>query len=299
MDSIRYENVTKTVGSKKIIDDISFEVKQGEVFGLLGPNGAGKTTLMKMTVGLFGISQGDIKIMDKSVKTQFTRAMKDVGSLIENPALYPYMSEYDNLKIFASMTRVSKKRIQEVVELVGMEKAIKQKVGSYSLGMKQRLGIAIALLRDPKVLILDEPTNGLDPQGITDLRNYLRKLAEEKNISVMVSSHMLTEMALMCDRFAIIKKGCIKRVMTKEESERMQGKGGVQIDVDNAEKAASVLQNLGTTVTGEDRISIKTDREGVAEANKILINNGIKVYSIASEENALERYYFSIINEED
>src|SRR5690606_36103405 len=180
----------------------------GEVFGLLGPNGAGKTTSIRMMVGLMKLSEGQIRICGKNVQTHFEEAMLNVGAIVENPEMYKYMSGYDNLIHYARMmSNITKQRINEVIGLVGLEARIHDKVKTYSLGMRQRLGVAQALLHKPKLLILDEPTNGLDPAGIRELRDYLRQLAKDEQIAVIVSSHLLSEMELMCDRVAIIQNG--------------------------------------------------------------------------------------------
>lgn len=215
---LELKNVSKIIGKKRLVDNISFEVYKGEIFGFIGPNGAGKTTTIKMITGLYKISKGEIYIDGIEVRKDFEKALQGVGGIIENPEMYGYMSGRDNLKIFARMhDNVSAERINEVIELVKLGKRIDDKVSQYSLGMRQRLGIAQALLHKPKLLILDEPTNGLDPMGIKELREMLRKLADETEIAVLVSSHLLSEMELMCDRFGIIDEGEFIGVKTKEE----------------------------------------------------------------------------------
>src|SRR5690625_3334496 len=160
-----------------------------------------------MMVGLMGITDGDVRILGKSVKTNFKEAVREVGAIVENPEMYPFMTGMQNLKHYARMIPgISAERIQEVIRLVGLEKVLKEKVGKYSLGMRQRLGIAQALLHSPAILILDEPTNGLDPAGIREIRQYIRRLATEENVAVIISSHLLSEIELMCDRIGIIKK---------------------------------------------------------------------------------------------
>lgn len=200
------QNVTKVIKGKKIIDSLSFEVNEGEVFGFLGPNGAGKTTTIRMIVGLMKITEGDVLISGKSIQKDFAEAINEVGAIVENPELYKFLSGYQNLKHFARMHKgITEERIKEVVELVGLTSRINDKVKTYSLGMRQRLGIAQCLLHKPKLLILDEPTNGLDPAGIREIRAYIRKLAAEEGMAVIVSSHLLSEMEMMCDRIAILR----------------------------------------------------------------------------------------------
>jgi ABC-2 type transport system ATP-binding protein len=204
---LRVANLTKTIRGKEIIRNISFEIGEGEVFGFLGPNGSGKTTTIRMLVSLIKPTSGTIEIDGLSLQDNHQEALARIGCIVENPELYPYLTGYENLNLFAGMLDgVDAKRIYEVVETVGLEKRIHDKVKSYSLGMRQRLGIAQALLGHPKLLILDEPTNGLDPQGIKEMRIFIRALAQS-GISVFVSSHLLAEIQLMCDRVAIIRKG--------------------------------------------------------------------------------------------
>lgn len=211
--TLSVQGLRKVIGKRTIIKDLHFELKRGEVFGFLGPNGAGKTTTIRMLVGLIKPTAGSIEICGLNVEKQFTQAMRQIGCIVENPELYPFLSGMDNLRHFAVMlTGVDEKRIDEVVALVGMQERINDRVSTYSLGMRQRLGIAQALLGRPKVLILDEPTNGLDPSGIREMRAFIRFLAEEEGLTVLVSSHLLHEIQLMCDRVAIISKGEIIKV---------------------------------------------------------------------------------------
>jgi ABC-2 type transport system ATP-binding protein len=204
------KGLRKIIGKREIIKGLDFELKQGEVFGFLGPNGAGKTTTIRMLVGLIKPTAGSIQICGYDVATDFSKALSYLGCIVENPELYPYLSGWDNLNHFARMLNgVGANRILEVVKQVGLAERIHDKVKTYSLGMRQRLGIAQALLGKPKLLILDEPTNGLDPAGIREMREFIRFLAEEQGLSVFVSSHLLSEIQLMCDRVAIISKGQI------------------------------------------------------------------------------------------
>lgn len=206
--AVQIRDLTKVIGGKTIVDSLSFDIPKGEVFGLLGPNGAGKTTTIRMMVGLISISKGQVLIDGIDVSKNFTAAMAHIGAIVENPEMYKFLSGYQNLKHYANMSQgVTKQRIDEVVVQLGLTTRIHDKVKTYSLGMRQRLGLAQALLRRPDVIILDEPTNGLDPAGIRELRDYLRDLAEKQGIAVIVSSHLLSEMELMCDRVAIIQAG--------------------------------------------------------------------------------------------
>ncbi|HJV47336.1 MAG TPA: ABC transporter ATP-binding protein [Bacillota bacterium] len=223
---MKVQGLKKMIGKKEIIKGIDFEIKKGEVFGFLGPNGAGKTTTIRMLVGLIRPSSGTVEICGYSLATHFPEAMRHLGCIVENPELYPYLTGWENLNLFARMVPgITEARMKEVAELVGLDKRIHDRVKTYSLGMRQRLGIAQALLNKPKILILDEPTNGLDPAGIREMRQFIRFLAEHEGLSVFVSSHLLSEIQLMCDRVAIISKGMMQRVDTVEnlltEKERL------------------------------------------------------------------------------
>ncbi|KWX79678.1 ABC transporter ATP-binding protein [Paenibacillus riograndensis] len=206
------ESVRKKIGRKWIIDDVTFDVREGEVFGFLGPNGAGKTTTIRMLVDLIRPSEGEITVCGYNVNRQPEKALQYVGSIVENPEVYTYLTGWENLQHFARMQPgVDKARIDEVVDIVRLDQRIHDKVSTYSLGMRQRLGIAQALLGRPRLLILDEPTNGLDPKGIKELREFIRQLAAE-GLAVFVSSHLLSEIQLLCDRVAIISKGRVLAV---------------------------------------------------------------------------------------
>lgn len=256
---LRLRDVTKTIGRKTIVEKLSFDVRRGEIVGLLGPNGAGKTTAIRMITGLIKISDGDVQIAGRSIQSDFKDAIVQVGAIIENPEFYPYMSGYDNLKQAARMTdSVTEERIAEVIALLGLQEALHKKVKAYSLGMRQRLGIAQALLDRPKLLILDEPTNGLDPAGIREMRDYLKKIAVTEGIAVLVSSHLLSEIEQMCTRVVVIQSG---RLVT----ERALGAAGggrerpeLRVRVDRPAEAKRVLEQL-------DGVEVKEAREAERE----------------------------------
>lgn len=292
---LKVENLNKYFGNRQILHDISFETYAGEVFGFLGPNGAGKTTTIKIAVGLLSLDEGDIKINDISVKKDFEGAIANVGGIVENPELYKHMSGMQNLRQYARMRNgVDQKRIDEVVELVGLKNRINDRVGKYSLGMRQRLGVAQALLHRPKLLILDEPTNGLDPAGIKGLRDILKDLAHKEQISVLVSSHLMSEMELMCDRVGIIMNGKLVGVKTVEEliSSVSGDLVTYKLKVDNAENAMMFIDNISDEnkkIIDENHIEISVDKENVDDivsgvAHK-LITNGIKLSMLCPAEN--------------
>jgi ABC-2 type transport system ATP-binding protein len=288
--TVQLMGLTKKIGSKLIIDNLSFEVPHGEVFGFLGPNGAGKTTTIRMMVGLMKPTQGDVLIEGHSITKNFEQAIRHVGGIVENPEMYRYMSGYKNLLHYARMIKgVPKERIDEVVKLVGLQNRIHDKVKTYSLGMRQRLGVAQAILHKPSLLILDEPTNGLDPAGIRELRDYLRKLAQEEQISIVVSSHLLAEMELMCDRIGIIQNGRLVDVQLIKAFVNGTSKEHYLLEVDSAERAAELLTAEGwvNQIQGQ-ALETEASREQVADINRLLVQAGVKVYGIKPVTKSLE-----------
>ncbi|NOV00327.1 ABC transporter ATP-binding protein [Paenibacillus planticolens] len=293
---VQIEKITKRIGAKTIIDQLSFDVPRGEVFGFLGPNGAGKTTTIRMMVGLMSITEGDIRIGGYSIRTHFEQAIRHVGAIVENPEMYKFLSGYHNLVHYARMfPGIGKTRIDEVIALVGMENRIHDKVKTYSLGMRQRLGIAQALLHKPDVLILDEPTNGLDPAGIRELRDHLRKLTREDGISVIVSSHLLSEMELMCDRVAIIQNGKLVDVRLIKEYAGADGKLHVAFEVASLDQALALAaaHSIGAEVVNQELILL-LDREETALWNKRFVEAGIAVYGIRAATKSLEDQFLEM-----
>ncbi|GGA03414.1 putative ABC transporter ATP-binding protein YhcH [Paenibacillus marchantiophytorum] len=293
---VQIERITKRIGSKTIIDQLSFEVPRGEVFGFLGPNGAGKTTTIRMMVGLMSITEGDIRIGGYSIRTHFEQAIRHVGAIVENPEMYKFMSGYHNLVHYARMfPGIGQERIQEVIDLVGMENRIHDKVKTYSLGMRQRLGIAQALLHKPEVLILDEPTNGLDPAGIRELRDHLRQLTREEGISVIVSSHLLAEMELMCDRVAIIQNGKLVDVRLIKDFAQADGRQQVAFELDAIDQAIKLAasHDLRNEVQGNVLI-LTLDKQETAVWNKRFVEAGLNVYSIRAATKSLEDQFLEM-----
>jgi ABC-2 type transport system ATP-binding protein len=293
---VKIDHITKRIGSKTIIDKLSFEVPRGEVFGFLGPNGAGKTTTIRMMVGLMSITEGDIRIGGYSIRTHFEQAIRHVGAIVENPEMYKFLSGYHNLVHYARMfPGIEEDRIQEVIDLVGMENRIHDKVKTYSLGMRQRLGIAQALLHKPSVLILDEPTNGLDPAGIRELRDHLRKLTREDGISVIVSSHLLAEMELMCDRVAIIQNGKLVDVRLIKEFGQADGKQQVAFEVTSMDRVLTLAAEHGAQVeVAGDEIIMNLDKQEIAAWNKRFVEAGIAVYGIRAATKSLEDQFLEM-----
>ncbi|WP_438445029.1 ABC transporter ATP-binding protein [Gorillibacterium sp. sgz5001074] len=290
---VSLRQVTKRIGRSTIIDDLTFDVPQGEIFGFLGPNGAGKTTTIRMMVGLMAITKGSITIKGKDVKTQFEQAIRHVGAIVENPEMYKFLSGYHNLIHFARMVPgVTKERIDEVVSLVKLENRIHDKVKKYSLGMRQRLGVAQALLHRPSLLILDEPTNGLDPAGIRELRDYLRHLTRVEGITVIVSSHLLSEMELMCDRVAILQKG---RLMDVKPIHDFIGSNDqaqtylfeAELD-DIALAAVRDMAGVRDARAVPEGAEVVVDRERIPEILNLLMRMEIRVYGVRAIRQSLE-----------
>lgn len=296
---LEIKNVSKYYHNNKVIDNISFSVKEGEIYGFLGPNGAGKTTTIKMILGLISIDEGVIEINGYDVTRKFEKAMQYIGGIVENPDMYGYMSAVDNLKLFAKIRGINKSEVDRVLKLVGLEDAKKQKVSKYSLGMKQRAGLALALLHSPKILILDEPTNGLDPAGIKDLRDILKKLSRENKTAVLVSSHILTEMELMCDKVAVIDKGKIVKI-EELNKQTVKVKKQCVFKVVETEKALEVIKtNISDDVYEKDeRIYINSSVD-ISEIIKKLVENNINIKYANENEHNLEDIFFDATRKEE
>ncbi|MBT2656786.1 ABC transporter ATP-binding protein [Bacillus sp. ISL-18] len=299
---VELKDVTKIIKGRKIIDRISFQVNKGEVFGFLGPNGAGKTTTIRMIVGLMGITSGDILIGGASIKTKFEQAVGHVGAIVENPEMYKFLTGYQNLVHYARMSKgISMGKIAETVELVGLSERIHEKVKTYSLGMRQRLGLAQCLLHDPNVLILDEPTNGLDPAGIREIRDYVRLLAREKNMAVIVSSHLLSEMEMMCDRIGIIQDGRLVDVQLVQEFVHST-ETTYELEVVPCDKALDLLTaNYPNHKANRSRngLTVEIDKEEIPHLVKLLVAEEISVFGIKEVAKTLEDRFLEVTSEKE
>ncbi len=292
---LEVKNLYKNIGKKEILKDISFTVSEGEILGFIGPNGAGKTTAIKLILGLQSISSGSIYINGYSVKKEFTKAIERVGAIVENPDMYMYLSGLENLKLNTRMYKnISKDRIEEVIKIVGLENRINDKVSKYSLGMRQRLGIAIALLHKPNLLVLDEPNNGLDPEGIRDLRNLLKKLSIEENIAVLISSHNLSEIENLCSDISVISKGKIIETSTMEDFKFTDFKYNFEIsEIKDFEKLKTFIEKiLNRSIEIEkiknDKFSIVAEKEEISKITENLIKEGYLIYEINKIGQSLE-----------
>jgi ABC-2 type transport system ATP-binding protein len=290
MIALSAKNLTKVIGDRTIVEDVSFDVSAGEILGFLGPNGAGKTTTIRMLVGLIKPTHGRVEICGFDIRRQFEKAMRCVGSIVENPDLYRFMTGRENLEHFARMLGVENGDIERVASLVAMAHRLDQRVGTYSLGMRQRLGIAQALLGTPRLLVLDEPANGLDPAGIREIRELLRRLAAEQGMAVFISSHLLAEVELICDRVAIIHKGRLLRTGTVSElisSQRM-----MELRVGDVAGAIAIVRQRGFEATADgDQIFIAIDEAEAPPIIAALAQNGIEVFHARPRTQSLEELF--------
>lgn len=286
MEILEIKNLNKNFGKKKILKNVSFNVNEGDILGFIGPNGAGKTTTIKMILGLQSIDSGSVIINGYDIKKNFEKAIEKVGTIVENPDLYMYLSGYDNLKIISNLYKnVDKKRIDEVIKIVRLEARINDKVAKYSLGMRQRLGIAQALLHKPNLLILDEPTNGLDPEGIKELRDIIKSLAVKENVGVVISSHNLSELESFCNKVVIIKNG--KIVETNELKNVKNVEESYIFEVDKVSKVSKII-NEKIDKIDDNTFKVHINKESIPEIIKKLVENDIKIYAVKEEEISLE-----------
>lgn len=279
------QNLYKSFGKKQILKDVSFEIDEGDILAFIGPNGSGKTTTIKLILGLQSIDKGKVTINGFDVKKNFVKSIEKVGAIVESPDTYMYLTGWQNLKLTANLYKdVSDEKIKEIVKLVELEGRINDKVSKYSLGMRQRLGIARALINEPNVLILDEPTNGLDPEGIKDLRNLLKKLAKE-GLGILISSHNLAELESFCNKVLIIDNGTI--IETSEVKEFKNNGNKYTFNVSNTKD----LDIEGIYEVAKDKFSYNGEKEDIASIVKTLVKKNIDVYEVKMEELTLEEAF--------
>ena len=289
---LKCENLHKSFRKKEILKNVSLELSSGDILGFIGPNGAGKTTTIKLILGLQKIGGGKVIINGHDIQKDFEKAIAKVGAIIENPDLYMYMSGYDNLKLISNLyPNVDEKRISEVIKLVGLENRINDKVSKYSLGMRQRLGVAQAILHKPNLLILDEPTNGLDPEGIKDLRELLVKLAKKEGMAILISSHNLAELESFCNKVSIIKNGVIVETSDLETVKKEASEGNYIIEVDDSRKARMTIGDMSDAIDN-NHIQVHSDKENIPFIIKKLVLQDIKIYSIKEDVISLEDAFF-------
>ncbi len=298
------KNVSKHLGKRKILSDITLDVHEGEIFGFLGPNGSGKTTTIKLILGLLRMESGEISICGHDNVKEFEAAMRCVGGIIENPEMYKYLTGRQNLEQYLRMyPELSPERVDEVVRLVRMESRINDKISKYSLGMRQRLGIAQAVLHHPKLLILDEPTNGLDPAGIKELRDVLKALSREEGVAVFVSSHMLSELQQMCDRVGIIDRGVTVGFRSLDADGMIEENelSHYTLETPDGEKAVELLAAgvLCQGVTYDGTLSFDADRQSIPDLLSLLCREGVRVYGLTRQKKSLEDTFLEMTDTAD
>ncbi len=298
------KQMSKHLGKRKILSDITLDVQEGEIFGFLGPNGSGKTTTIKLILGLLRMESGEISICGYDNVKEFEQAMRCVGGIIENPEMYKYLTGRQNLEQYLRMyPEIPHSRIDEVVKLVRLESRIDDKIAKYSLGMRQRLGIAQAVLHYPRLLILDEPTNGLDPAGIKELRDVLKKLSREQGVAVFVSSHMLSELQLMCDRVGIIDRGVTVgfRSLDAEGMIEESDFSHYTLETPDNDKAIELLGSgvLCSGVKYDGALCFDASHENVPDIMALLCREGVRVYGLTRQKKTLEDTFLEMTDTAD
>lgn len=299
MKVLEVNNLHKKIGKKEIIKGVSFSVEEGEIFGFLGPNGAGKTTTIRMLVGLIKPTLGSISICGHDLQKESVEALRNVGAVVENPELYQYLSGMENLMQIARIRKISKEEVLDTIKLVGLENRIDDKVRKYSLGMKQRLGLAASLLSSPKLLILDEPTNGLDPSGILDFREVVKNAAKKRGMAVFVSSHILSEVQNLCDTVAFINDGVIKAVESVVNNSMKTEKDIITlVTTSNKEAVIKEMKTLGFVQSckiTEKGIEIILEANTTSKLVKNLAKEDFNIEEIYKERKGLEQRYMELV----
>jgi len=293
------KNLTKTFGKRKAVDNLSFDIVGGEIFGFLGPNGAGKSTAIKSMLSLIRPDNGDIEIFGKSIRKYRNAALHGVGALVERPDFYEYLSAYQNLSLLAKMDKAPRNRIAEVLEIVGLTDRSEDKVKAFSQGMKQRLGIAQALLSNPKILILDEPTNGLDPRGMKEVRDLIRKLAQE-GITILLSSHLLHEVEQICTTMAIINLGKLIKIGSVVELLNESDTYITEIKAEPIQQTKKLLESLeyvSEVMEIDGLFKIRIANIDLKRLTRKLVNANIDISAIIPR-TSLEDYFLSITDED-
>jgi ABC-2 type transport system ATP-binding protein len=290
------QKLSYSFDKQTVLDNISLEVPRGSIYGFLGPNGAGKTTTLRLILGLLQKKNGSIKVFGNELSSNRISVLKRTGSLIEQPSMYLHLNGKQNLETFRLPYNSPKSRITEILKIVGLSDAGNKKVKAYSLGMKQRLGIATALLHDPELLILDEPVNGLDPNGIIEIRDLLKQLNNEYGKTIIISSHLLPEIEKTATNVAIIHKGKILFQNTMEELLHIQSDSSlIEIETGDNEKAVRILQQTVPITLRGNKILLKhQSKEHTASLNALLVKEGIQVYRLALIQNDLENIFMQI-----
>ena len=297
MEILKCDNLKKKIKDKTIVENISFSIHSGDVIGLLGPNGAGKTTIIKLILGLSKLTEGKVFIRGYDIEKDFVKAIDKVGAIVETPDSYMYLSGYDNLKIAANNYKnISKERIDEVVKLVGLDKRIKDKVSTYSLGMRQRLGIAEAIINNPEFLILDEPTNGLDIEGIIEVRELIQNLSK-KGIAILISSHNLNEIDKLCNRIIIIKNGKLVSDDTIDNFKFPSTVNSHILELDKLDDLENLDLGYSFDIINKTTVRIHVSKENLSEVLQKLIENSYQIYSVKEESFSSEEAFIKKVGE--
>ncbi|HLR65742.1 MAG TPA: ATP-binding cassette domain-containing protein [Virgibacillus sp.] len=295
---VKTNNLSRRFGKEYAVKELDMEIPKGEIYGFLGPNGAGKTTTIRMLLGLMKPTNGSIQIFNKNLKKERLEILKKVGSLVENPSYYPHLTAYENLEALRKIVNVPKKRIGEVLEIVRLTDVADKKVKGFSLGMKQRLGIAASLLGNPSLLILDEPTNGLDPSGIIEMRRLIKSLPSEHHMTVLISSHLLSEVDQIATHVGVISKG---KLIFQDSIDVMRryAQQGVKLKVNRPEKAWQRLLAKGIQATHQSGIIYieESSDEQIAKVVHSLVHDGFSVYRVEEEKRSLEDIFLQMTSE--
>ncbi|OLY93246.1 ABC-2 type transport system ATP-binding protein [Cnuella takakiae] len=285
-------------GGQPVLQDVNLEVPEGSIYGFLGPNGAGKTTTLRLILGLLATQQGSVSILGRDLKEQRVAVLRQVGSLIEQPSLYAHLTAKENLEVYRGVYGVDKIRVTEVLHLVGLAATGSKKAKQFSLGMKQRLSIALALLHQPKLLILDEPTNGLDPNGIIETRELVQRLNREAGVTIIVSSHILAEVEKMATHMGIIHGGRLLFQGTLPQLQALKQKQAfVQLQTSNNEAALGVLKGFAPERQNGHLLVPFTSQEDTAAINRLLVNQGIDVYQLNARTSDLEQLFLDLTSQ--
>lgn len=294
---LEVQSLCKSFAGKKIINDVSFQVQAGDIYGFLGPNGAGKTTIIRMILNLIHLDSGKVTINGLDIKKDFDREIKTVGAIVETPKFHEYLSAYENLKQIANLhPEISNDWVHEVLTIVGLKERARDKVGTYSLGMKQRLGLAIALINKPKIIFLDEPTNGLDPKGMIEIRELIKKLASEQKITFFITTHMLHEVEQICNKVAIIQKG---RLIAQDYVSNLLNRETetVMIETDASKEAIEAVKSLITVKNAmvvDKGLKVEIDKGCSRELINVLSSNQIDVDYVYPLNQTLEQFFIEL-----
>jgi len=282
MKVLEVKNIDKFFGKKQILNDISFDIEEGEILGFVGPNGSGKTTTIKIILGLQQATKGEVFINGNNIKNNYEAAIRKVGAIVESPDMYMYLSGLENLKLVANYYNISHDEIEKVVKFVGLKDRIKDKVSKYSLGMRQRLGIAQAILNKPNLLIVDEPTNGLDPSGIIEFRKMLKELAKKEKMSIFISSHNLAEIENICDKVLLLKEG---KIVSSDVLKEVENNNKYKLELSSTLK---LKKEEKVEIIDDNYIYYLGNKEDIAKFIESLVNKKIKIYSVVKCKESLE-----------